>query len=318
MVKSIHLFGGSGFIGSNTIRELQTDYQIQNIDKKNSPLCATSILDICESQKFQEIPVTASGWVIHLAAEHADNVSPISLYYDVNVQGTGHILKWMRENNINKILFTSTVAVYGLNKENPDENFPTDPFNHYGKSKLQAEDLLRAWYQEDPENRTLVILRPTVVFGPKNRGNVYNLLQQVLSGRFMMIGSGNNKKSMAYVGNVVSFIRYILQQANDPGYHVFNYADKPDLTTSQLLEIISTSCNKKASSVKIPYAVGFLAGKAFDVLSAITGKKFSISSIRIKKFCSTTQFSSERVQSTDFKPPYTLQEGLKTTIESLL
>lgn len=123
---------------------------------------------------------------------------------------------------------------------------------------------------------------------------------------------------MAYVGNVVSFIRYILQQANESGYYLFNYADKPDLTTSQLLEIISASCHKKTSSFKIPYVVGFLAGKAFDVLSAITGKKFSISSIRIKKFCSTTQFSSERVQSTDFKPPYTLQEGLKATIESLL
>ena len=54
----------------------------------------------------------------------------------------------------------------------------------------------------------MTIIRPTVIFGEKNRGNVYNLLKQIASGKFLMIGKGQNRKSMAYVGNVVAFIKY--------------------------------------------------------------------------------------------------------------
>ena len=77
--------------------------------------------------------------VILLAAEHKDNISPISKYYDVNVTGTQNVLDAMDKFGIKKIIFTSSVAVYGLNKNNPDENFIKDPFNHYGKSKWEAE-----------------------------------------------------------------------------------------------------------------------------------------------------------------------------------
>jgi nucleoside-diphosphate-sugar epimerase len=70
------------------------------------------------------------------------------LYYDVNVEGTQNILDAMDKNGIQDIIFTSSVAIYGLNKENPDEDHPADPFNHYGKSKRQAEQKLQEWYPE--------------------------------------------------------------------------------------------------------------------------------------------------------------------------
>ena len=87
----------------------------------------------------------------------------------------------MDQNGVKNIIFTSSVAVYGLNKKNPNEQRPTDPFNHYGKSKLKAEEVLREWYEKDPENRQVQIIRPTVIFGERNRGNVYNLLKQIIN-----------------------------------------------------------------------------------------------------------------------------------------
>ena len=82
---------------------------------------------------------------------------------------------------IKQLVFTSSVAIYGLNKVNPDESHLQDPFNHYGKSKWQAEEVIKDWYDKDPEGKSVTILRPTVIFGERNRGNVYNLLKQNLT-----------------------------------------------------------------------------------------------------------------------------------------
>lgn len=309
------LVGGSGFIGSHLISLIKSKYQLQNIDKQKSSLIETSIADVRNIDVLRNT-LEPNDVVVLLAAEHRDDVSPVDLYYDVNVQGTKNILQVMEEKNINKIIFTSSVAVYGLNKVNPDENHPIEPFNHYGKSKWQAEVVLKEWYNKDSENRTLIIIRPTVVFGEKNRGNVYNLLSQIKSGKFLMIGNGENKKSMTYVGNIVQFMKYVIDK-NVSGYHIFNYADKPDLTTNELVETVYKKTGKKGKPVRIPYYVGYLGGVAFDLLAKITGKKLPISSIRVRKFCATTQFSAEKVKSIGFETPYTLEEGISRTIGSI-
>ena len=119
-------------------------------------------------------------------------------------------LKAMEKNGVKRIVFYSSVAVYGLNKKNPNEEHPADPFNHYGKSKWQAEVVLQEWYKTHPD-WNINIIRPTVIFGERNRGNVYNLLKQIASGKFLMVGNGNNKKSMAYVGNIVAFTKFLME-----------------------------------------------------------------------------------------------------------
>jgi len=314
---NIIIIGGSGFIGTNLIKQLKDKYSITNIDKANSENFSsiTITADIRDQNKLLNA-VNPAEWLVLLAAEHRDDVSPISLYYDVNVEGTKNVLAVMKERNINKIIFTSTVAVYGLNKENPDENFKEDPFNDYGKSKWQAEEVLRSWYNEDTANRTLIIIRPTVVFGPENKGNVYTLLKQISSGKFYMIGKGNNKKSMAYVENLVGFIQYCIDE-NFVGYHLYNYVDKPDYSMNDLIKVSERSLNKKLPSLKIPYTVGYIGGLCFDMLSLITTKKFPISSVRVKKFCATTQFSSKKMLNTGYAPVYTLEEGLAKTLISI-
>src|SRR5690606_35234869 len=150
----------------------------------------------------------------------------------------------MEKNDVRHIVFTSTVAIYGLNKVNPSEDKAADPFNHYGKSKWQAEELLQEWYSSHID-RNINIIRPTVIFGENNRGNVYHLLRQSASGKFMMIGKGNNKKSMAYIGNVVAFIRFLIEERQKVGYHVYNYVDKPDFTTNDLVRHTGEILEKK-------------------------------------------------------------------------
>ena len=308
----ILIIGGSGFVGSKLISEL-TPKGCLNIDKYPSSFFneITTVGNICNPDQIQfEKNVQA---IVLLAAEHRDDVSPTSLYYDVNVVGTKNVLDKMDELGVKHLIFTSSVAIYGLNKSNPDENFNADPFNHYGKSKWQAEQAIKHWYYNDPTGKSVTIIRPTVIFGEKNRGNVYNLLKQIASGKFLMIGKGQNKKSMAYIGNVVAFIKHRLELAEE-GYHVFNYVDKPDLTMTSLLKVIGKSLNKKIPSTRIPVWLGYLGGYGFDILAFLTRKKLAISSVRVKKFVATTQFDATKVHSSGFKAPFTLEEGLDRTL----
>lgn len=306
------VIGGSGFVGTRLISELG-EINCLNYDKKSSAFFPNITFD-CDIRNINSLSFNSKiSTIVLLAAEHRDDVAPASLYYDVNVEGTKNVLAKMDELGIKNLIFTSSVAVYGLNKINPVEGHSVDPFNHYGKSKWEAEKIIKEWCQKNPDGKSVTIIRPTVIFGERNRGNVYNLLKQISSGKFLMIGKGQNKKSMAYVGNVVAFIKDRIEK-NVPGYHIYNYADKPDFTMSELSSVIENKMNLSIPKIRIPYWLGLLGGYGFDLLAFLSRKKLSISSIRVKKFCATTQFDATKAHSV-FKPPYTLEEGLNKTLE---
>ena len=154
-----------------------------------------------------------------------------------------------------------------------------------------------------------------MVFGEQNRGNVYNLLKQIVSGKFVMIGNGKNLKSMAYVENVAAFLEYSID-AFGPGVHIFNYIDKPDFDMNTLVGTVNSKLGKSSGTkIRLPYRLGLAAGYGFDLIARITGKNFPVSSIRINKFCATTQFDTSISKKTDFTPPISLQEGLERTIQ---
>lgn len=313
----IVLIGASGFVGTRLLgllEESKDQYELKNIDLLQSHFFPQyTIIGDVRKQEQMDKELEDSDLVVLLAAQHRDDVTPTSLYYDTNVGGIKVTLQAMEKNGIKRLVFFSSVAVYGLNKKNPNEEHLADPFNHYGKSKWQAEQVLQEWYKRH-QDWNIDIIRPTVIFGERNRGNVYNLLHQIAGGKFLMVGSGNNKKSMAYVGNIVAFVKYMIDNVKE-GYNVFNYIDKPDFTMNELVEHVEKVLNKHIPSIHFPYWMGMLGGYCFDVLAKLTGKKLSISSVRVKKFCATTQYDATKVSQTNFKAPYTLGEGLARTLE---
>ena len=312
----IMLIGGSGFVGTRLLNLLKDypEYELKNIDLQPSHFFneITTIGDV-RNQEQMDKDLVGSDIVVLLAAQHRDDVTPVSLYYDTNVGGMKTALKAMEKNGCKRIIFFSSVAVYGLNKINPDEEHPKDPFNHYGKSKWQAEQVLQEWH-ELHKDWNINIVRPTVIFGERNRGNVYNLLKQISSGRFLMVGKGENKKSMAYVGNIVAFVKFMIEHKT-VGYNVFNYVDKPDFNMNDLVNLVEKTLKKHIPATHFPYWIGMAGGYCFDLIAKITGKKLTVSSVRVKKFCATTEFNADRMLKSGFKAPYTLQEGLSRTLE---
>jgi nucleoside-diphosphate-sugar epimerase len=311
----IVVIGGSGFIGTRLVGMLlKSGHDVKILDKRNSVAYPelTSIADVREKDGLAAALVGCDA-IYNLAAEHRDDVTPRSLYDEVNVDGARNICAAADQIGVKRILFTSSVAVYGFAAADTDETGAFNPYNDYGRTKMLAEGVYREWLSQGM-GRSLFIVRPTVAFGERNRGNVYNLLRQIASGRFPMVGSGKNVKSMCYVENIAAFLEFGLDSG--PGESVFNYVDKPDMDMNQLVRHVRLSMgDKDRARIHYPYWLGYFGGLCFDLLAKLIGKKLAISSIRVKKFCSTTQFSSAKAMSSGFHPPVSLEEGIRRTLE---
>jgi nucleoside-diphosphate-sugar epimerase len=310
----ITVIGGSGFVGTRlATRLLAAGHKIKIVDKNNSQKYPNLrvFADVREPETLEKALID-SDVVVNLAAEHRDDVTPISLYNDVNVTGAENVCNVCTKLGIKKIIFTSSVAIYGFAPLGTDETGKVNYFNDYGRTKWFAEEKYRKWLVSDPKN-SLTIIRPTVIFGEQNRGNVYNLLKQIASGKFLMVGNGKNVKSMAYVENVAAFIEYNLN--NSSGEHLYNYIDKPDFDMNTLVDEVNKILGNSRKMFHWPYWLGYFGGLCFDLLALILHKKLSISSIRVKKFCSNTMFETVNVKKTNFNAPVTLVEGLKNTIK---
>lgn len=313
----IALIGGSGFIGTRLMADLLADGHEVRIGDIEPSLAYPEHRVDADVRDYETLLAACidCDTIINLAAAHRDNVRPVSLYYDTNVTGARTTVAVAEQLGINRIIFTSSVAVYGHQHGEPDESFPHQPINAYGETKSQAEDVFNEWVAKDPATRTLVVVRPAVVFGPTNRGNVHTLMDQIVRGRFIMVGNGENRKSMAFVGNVAAFLKYALDMST--GHHVFNYADKPDLSMNRLVDLICARIGlPKVTGLRMPKILGLGAGMVFDVIARVTGKTLPISRIRVEKFCATTAFKADRVRESGFVPPYKLEDALIETIDA--
>ena len=314
MAKKITVIGGSGFVGTNLCRQLslkQQDFEIIDLKMSNQFPEKCKIADVRDAETLRK---TITGdVVVNLAAVHRDDVPDKLEYQRTNVDGAENVALVCEEKGIDKIVFTSTVAVYGFAEPGTDESGAIKPFNEYGRTKFEAEEKLRKWQSKD--GNSLIIVRPTVIFGEGNRGNVYNLLNQIASGKFLMVGKGKNKKSMAYIGNVVAFLEACT--VTDQKYGLYNYVDTPDLTMNQLVSQVRAKLKGKIGvGPRLPYWLGLLLGYTADLVAKIIGKNLPVSSIRVRKFASSTEFKSANASLDNFEAPFLLSDGVERTLQS--
>ena len=310
----IVLIGGSGFVGTRlTPRLLAAGHEvtIADIEPSRDHRDRWRHCDVTDPGAVRAA-IAGADAVINLAAVHRDDVRPVERYRRVNVDGAQVVCDAAEAAGIRRMIFASSVAVYGLPGGEPDETAGFDPINEYGRTKAAAEPVYRAWARRSPD-RHLVIVRPTVIFGEGNRGNVHNLLQQLISGRFVMVGDGRNRKSMAYVENVAAFFEFVLTLG--PGEQVFNYVDKPDLEMNGLMAVVRAHQGRDGDhSLRVPYWIGYGGALVLDAVAWMLRRNFAISSVRVKKFCSTTVFKADRARLAGFVPSVSLQEGLERTL----
>ena len=304
------LTGGSGFIGTHFTNNLQKDIYY-NIDIDDPKVKNNHLkLDINDRKSLLNIKLDNDNnfALIHLAAVHFDFQKG---YYETNVNGTKNILEFIEKNEIKTFVFFSSVAVYGNSENGKNEKSEKKPTNDYGKSKWQAEEIIRQWHKNNKYCK-IIIVRPAVVFGEYNFGNVYNLITQIKSKMYAIIGSGKNIKSIAYAKNLVDSVMFALKNVNT-NYFEFNYCDYPQLTTLELSNIISENLNYK-KPLRIPLIVTKLISLPIDILEKILKRDLKFNSERIKKFTKFTYFASDKIRDLGFKPNYNMRESIKNTL----
>lgn len=313
--RHVCVIGGSGFIGTRLCIRLQSagmPFSIIDIRKGSRFPELTRIADVRDMEALKTA-IEPESIIIHLAAEHRDDVRPLSRYDEVNSEGTRNVCIAASDRGVDTIVFTSSVAVYGFAPIGTGEDGVIMPFNAYGRTKYEAEDCLRAWQDAEPLRRSLSIVRPTVVFGEQNRGNVYNLLRQIASGRFVMVGKGENRKSLAYVENVAAFLEFLTGM--EPGVYTANYVDKPDFTMNELVSLVFCLLGRSEKiGWRIPFPVALGAGYLFDIYGRLSGNKPAISSIRVRKFCADSMYSTAS-SDLGFEPPVALADALERTVK---
>lgn len=310
----ILVIGGSGFIGTILCRALiQKKIKFIILDKKLKEEFRdfTVIHDIKNS--FNNIKIHNIQIIINLAAEHKDDVYPKNLYYETNTYGSKNICDFAFKNKIKHQIFISSVAVYGISNEIISITNKLDPLTEYGKSKLLAEEIYCDWYKKDVNNK-LLIVRPTAVFGEGNRGNIYKLFKLIANNKFIMIGNGNNVKSIAYVENLVEFLIHVIDLDK---IHIFNYVDEPNMNMNELVHTIRKIMNiENRFLFKIPFSVAYILAILFNIFSIVFKKiDIGINTKRLSKFCSNSIFLNNH-ENLDFKPKYTLRDALIKTIFS--
>ncbi len=145
--KKITVIGGSGFVGTNlcqTLADRQIPFEIIDIKQSQRFPEKCKIGDVRDLQSLRE--AITGDVVVNLAAVHRDDIRDKSEYVRTNVDGADNVAKVCFEKNIRKIVFTSSVAVYGFAEPGTDESGAINPFNEYGKTKYEAEEKLRAWH----------------------------------------------------------------------------------------------------------------------------------------------------------------------------
>lgn len=283
--------------------------------------------------------------LLALAAAHHDFGIKHETYYAVNEHGSQVLCDVMDELGVRDACFYSSVAVFGTAPEPRFEDSPKQPDSPYGGSKLKGEEVFERWTRRGEDRRCLVI-RPTVTFGPRNFANMYSLIRQIHSGKFVQVGSGRNVKSLAYVENIVAATLHLwagmrsAQQAgsktavhgsasnggheprvdgvseiSDLRFQIYNYVDKPDLSSNEIVATIYKALGKRPSKLRFPLWLGVLLGLPFDAVIKLTGKNLPVSTARIRKLCAQTKFEAEKVRSSGFTPAVPLTEGIERMVK---
>jgi GlcNAc-P-P-Und epimerase len=314
----ICVMGGSGFIGHYFCEALHArGHQVTILDlvAPRFHVMPDRFIqgDICDRAKVTEAIADVDA-VLQLAAAHHDYGVTREHFFRVNEGGARVICDAMTAAGKNTLCFFSSVAVYGDAPEPRTEATTPQPISDYGKSKLGGEKVFGEWARA-AAGRSCMVIRPTVTFGPRNFANMYSLLRQIHRKRFFPVGNGRNVKSLSYVENIVDATLYLWNLGGTPRFtppfDVFNYIDKPDLTSRQITEVCYASLGKRAPSFSMPLPLAIMMGWPFDLFTLVTGKNLPISSARVKKLCTQTKFEADRVRQDGYSAKFSLQQGIE-------
>jgi nucleoside-diphosphate-sugar epimerase len=314
--EQVLLTGGAGFIGSHFCRrfeELGVRYSILDLHRPGShtrPVLAVQG-DVRDADAVRRAMAGCTA-VLHLAAAHHDSGIDDETYHSVNRDGTGTVLDVARAAGVRRFCFYSSAAVYGRAETQRDESSEPNPTSPYGRSKLAAEQLIQQ--RERGSDQPVLIVRPTVTFGPNNFANMYSLIRQIDSGRFVQIGRGENIKSLSYVENLVDFTLWMWPRVPQ-GVAVYNWVEYPDRSSAEIVRTLASLLGKRLPRFALPLPIAEVIAAATAFTFRVAGRDSAITPMRVRKLAlEQTFFSAARAREAGYTPLVSLDEGMARTV----
>ncbi len=233
-------------------------------------------------------------------------------YFNVNLGLTKRIFYFFLNSQAEKFIFFSSVKAVAdrVDDEILIENTPADPQTPYGKSKLAAEKYLSE--QQLPAGKTVYIMRPCMIHGPGNKGNLNLLYKLVKSGIPWPLGGFDNKRSFTSIDNLMYTIDQMLLKDIKPG--VYQMADDEYISTNKLVQLIAASQGKKPIILNINKNIILWLAKLGDLI------RFPLNTERLKKLTESYLVSNEKLKNAIGieKMPLSAIDGMKKTLDSFL
>ncbi len=293
MYKNIFITGSTGFVGTNLISKF-SDYNFISYKKNH-------LIEI-----KQEV-------VIHLAGKAHDlkKTTSVSDYYEANSELTKKVFDaFLSSNSKVFIILSSVKAVADTLESDLTEEHTPNPVTHYGKSKLLAEKYILT--KNIPNGKRVYILRPCMIHGPGNKGNLNLLYKTVKNGIPWLLGSFENQRSFCSIDNLCFIINELIINENISS-GVYNIADDEALSTNMIIELISKSLNRKTIIWKIPKFIIICISKLGDLF------KLPLNSERLHKLTESYVVSNSKIKLAIKKSlPLSSKEGMIKTFDSFL
>ena len=297
-LQKIIITGSTGFVGVNLMKHLATkSFQVKALNLRN--------------KKWKMEIDTECSVIIHLAGKAHDlkKVSNPQEYYEANFELTKQVFDSFLLSEASVFIFMSSVKATADEVEGilTEDTIP-NPKTHYGISKLQAENYIIN--QKLTEEKRIYILRPCMIHGPGNKGNLNLLYSVVKKGFPWPLASFENQRSFLSIENLCFVIQEILNR-NDIASGIYNVADDKPLSTNELIALISKSQNKVARTLAFPKKMISLLAKIGDILH------LPLNSERLQKLTESYIVSNDKIISAIGKPlPFSAEEGFNKTFQS--
>ncbi|MCF6359029.1 MAG: NAD-dependent epimerase/dehydratase family protein [Draconibacterium sp.] len=301
----ILITGYTGFIGTNLIRSVK-NHVVNGLDivKNNTVQQHFYWEDINKCNK--------ADCIIHLAGKVHDtkNTTDEQSYFDINTGLTKTIFDHFLKSNASKFIFFSSVKAVADTVEDSEltEETKPNPQTPYGRSKLEAEQYILN--QSLPKGKQVYILRPSMIHGPGNKGNLNLLFKIVSKGIPWPLGAFKNRRSFTSIDNLNFIIKEIIEKDIEPG--VYNVSDDNTLSTNEIIELIAASQNGNPKILKLPVGLIKLAAKIGDIIH------LPLNSERLKKLTESYVVSNKKLKKAlnINKMPISATEGMEKTLAS--
>tara|TARA_B100001250_G_scaffold213982_1_gene183541 strand:- start:22393 stop:23358 length:966 start_codon:yes stop_codon:yes gene_type:complete len=310
-MKEFVLFGGSGFVGTHLSKILKEEGKSFVVADIVEPILQDVFWENCDIRNKISFDIESNSEtiIINLAAIHKTPGHPDQHYFETNIKGAENACDFAREKNINTIVFTSSIAVYGTYEAKKSESTLPMPDIPYGISKLSAEYIHKKWQAEDPLNRRLIILRPGVVFGMYEKANFTRLINSLSKNFFAYVGRRDTKKACVYVKDLAQVI-YDLSLDTSLCSETYNISYNPSQSINEIVAVASDIGNMKFPRVLIPrFVILFLTSILYFLF-----KKKDFNPKRMNKLVISNDIDSERIMNkVNFK--FGFKRGIKDWME---